>query len=55
MKILNPKEVLPLRVKVDLGVMSMKENSILSRPPELEPHNHMKFKFRVIPRPYRRF
>ena len=38
-----PQHMLPLRVRVDLGIMAIKEYSIFSKAPELEPHNQMQF------------
>ena len=37
------EQVLPLWVRVGLGVMAMKRYSTLSRSPDIEPHHHMKF------------
>ena len=35
---MGPQQVLPLQVRVDLGVMAMKGYSALPGAPELEPH-----------------
>ena len=43
-----PKQVLPLRVRVDLGVMAIKGYATHPRSPQLEPHYQMQF--RIIPR-----
>ena len=40
---MSPYRVLPLQVRVDLGVMVMKEYPTLLRSPELEPHHQMWF------------
>ena len=45
---MEPEKVLPLWVRVDLGVMAMKVYSTYLRAPELEPHHQMQFS--VIPR-----
>ena len=45
---MGSSQVLPLRVKVDPGVMAMKAYSTLLKPPELEPHHQMQFT--VIPK-----
>ena len=49
--LLNPtkgaKLVLPVPLRVDLEVMAMKEYSIFSRSPKLEPHHQMQFS--IIP------
>ena len=37
------KQVLPLRIRVNVEVMAFKEYFILSRSPELEPHHQMQF------------
>ena len=34
-------QIQPLRVRVDLGIMSMKGYSIIPRYPELEPHHQI--------------
>ena len=39
----SPKQVLPLRVRVDLGVMRMKSYFTLFRAPELVPHLQIQF------------
>ena len=38
---MGPKQVLPLWVKVDLGVMAMKGYSSFPKGPELEPHHQI--------------
>ena len=35
--------MLPLWVRVDLGVIAIKGNSIISKAPGLEPHNQIQF------------
>ena len=40
---MGPQLVLPHRVRVDLGVMSMKGYSTFPKAPELEPHHQMGF------------
>ena len=45
---MGPEQLLLLQVRVDLGVMAMKEYSTLSRTLEQEPHYQMQFS--VIPR-----
>ena len=37
---MGPKQILPPRVRVNLGVKAMKGYSIFPRPSELEPHHH---------------
>ena len=44
---MRPQQVLPLKIKVDLGIMAMKGYSTLPRSPELEPHHQMLFS--IIP------
>ena len=41
---MEPKQVLPLKVKVDMEIMAMKRFSTLLAAPELEPHQ-MKFSY----------
>ena len=36
---MRPKQVLQLKIRVNLGVMAMKRYYTLNRAPELEPHN----------------
>ena len=38
---MGPKQVLSLWVRVDIGVIPMKEYSVLSSSGELEPHHQM--------------
>ena len=45
---MRPWQVLPLQVREDLGVMTMKEYSTFPRAPELEPYDQMQFT--IIPR-----
>ena len=40
---MEPKQILPLQVRVNLGFMPMKGYYTLLRPPELEPHYQMQF------------
>ena len=44
---MGPKQMLPLQVRVDLGVMALKVFSTLTRSPELMPYQ---MQFSVIPR-----
>ena len=39
---MRAKQILALRVRVDLGVMAMKEYCILPKSPELESHHQIK-------------
>ena len=41
--IMGPKQILPLQVRVSLGVMAMKGYSTLPSYPELKPHHQMQF------------
>ena len=40
---MRPYQLLPFRVRVNLGVMAMKEYSTLLRASEMEPHHRMQF------------
>ena len=42
------KQVLPLQIRVDLGIMAVNGYSTLSRSPELESHHQMQFS--ILPR-----
>ena len=45
---MEPKQVQPIQVEVDLGVMGMKEYATFSKAPGLEPHHQLQLS--VIPR-----
>ena len=40
---MGPYQILPLLIKVKLGVMATKKYSTLPRSPELTPHHHIQF------------
>ena len=40
---MGPYQVLPLRIKADMGVMELKGNYTFPKSPELEPHHQMQF------------
>ena len=45
---MRPQQVLPLWVKVDLGVMAMKEYSTFPKIPGLESHHQMALRAAVV-------
>ena len=47
---MGPEKAILLRVRVFLGIIAMKEHSILTESPELEPHHQIQFN--VIPMIY---